>query len=221
MHTAAFDPPRRDLSPVSTPLASTRGFTLVELLVVIAIVGVLLALLLPAAQAARESARALDCKNRMRQLVIATQLHHETLGYYPPARYQMRPDEALNTACGDQSPTWLVRVMPYMEEARFAEQWDLATSWKEHPERVRNAVPDGFLCPTRRAGTQPVGSVSEQGFEFVNGGSLPCGCPLPPKKQVTETIYTGALSDYAGNHGDLSPGAIGEPSDYYWGGNGS
>ena len=75
------------------------GFTLVELLVVIAIIGVLIALLLPAVQAAREAARRTQCTNHMRQLGIAVHNYHDSTQWLPPSRV------------GDGHQTWLMLVL--------------------------------------------------------------------------------------------------------------
>ena len=220
-----------------TRYAHRHGFTLVELLVTISIIAILMGLLLPAVQSAREAARQTDCKNRIRQLALATHMHHDALGYFPPARYQPKPDDPADMQCGKESPTWLALVMPYIEQVSLGEQWDFKKRWHEHDEAVRNTVPDIFLCPTRRSGTQPIGSIDlayTQNIEVVSTSygpakKLPCGCWIPGPVIITTSQgsqsatrpVSGALSDYAGNHGDLEPGAIGQPTDFYFGGNGT
>jgi len=197
------------------------GFTLIELLVVIAIIGLLVSLLLPAVQSAREAARATDCKNRIRQLALAAHLHHDALGYFPPARYESRPDADAADQCGMETPTWLARVMPYIEQISLGSSWDLSRPWHEHPEEIRTLVPDIFLCPSRRAGTRPLGTRNLRTTVEGGGGRLPCGCPIPQRQLDATLDIEGALSDYAGNHGDLTPGATGLPTDFYFGGNGT
>ena len=197
------------------------GFTLIELLVVIAIIGVLVGLLLPAVQAAREAARRTDCSNRVRQLALATQMHHDAVRYFPPARYEARPDASPAEQCGLETPTWLARVMPYIEQSALGDQWDYSKPWHQHDERIRTTVPDIFLCPSRRSGTRPLGTRELRSTVMGGGGRLPCGCPLPPRPVDVSLNVEGALCDYAGNHGDLTPGATGAPTDFYYGGNGT
>src|SRR5207249_6682430 len=90
----------------------TKGFTLVELLVVIAIIGVLVALLLPAVQAARESARRAQCSNNLKQVGLAMTQYADTYkGTFPVGEY---------SCCWG---TWLVGLLPYIEQKALYDQY--------------------------------------------------------------------------------------------------
>ena len=131
-----------------TPRQPSRpGFTLVELLVVIAIIGVLVALLLPAVQAAREAARRTSCGNNIRQLGLAAQNFHDTMGYLPPSRLANNSADLTTT----NWMTWAVVILPYIEQANFADAWDLRKSYESHPETTTKQAVAAFFCPSRRA----------------------------------------------------------------------
>src|SRR5437762_9479117 len=87
-----------------------RGFTLVELLVVIAIIGVLVALLLPAVQTARESARRTQCNNNLKQIGLAIHNFEGAYGTFPAAATRVEIDTWMH------GPTWWIYTMPYMEQ---------------------------------------------------------------------------------------------------------
>ncbi len=88
-----------------------RGFTLVELLVVIAIIGILIALLLPAVQAAREAARRIQCANNLKQIALAAQNYHSAMEKFPPG--------AASCCWG----TWLMGLLPYLEQIDNYDQY--------------------------------------------------------------------------------------------------
>ena len=100
-----------------TRLRPGRGFTLVELLVVIAIIGLLVALLLPAVNAAREAARRATCKNHLKQIGLAAQLHVDAHGYLPSGGHTWYsvgdPDLGFGKT---QTGGWIYSLLPFMEE---------------------------------------------------------------------------------------------------------
>lgn len=93
---------------------SYRAFTLVELLVVIAIIGVLVALLLPAVQAAREAARRTQCSNNLMQLILAVSNYEMAHGVYPPGTIDAK-GPVVNAPLGYHH-NWIIQILPYMEE---------------------------------------------------------------------------------------------------------
>src|SRR5512133_2944359 len=93
------------------------GFTLVELLVVITIIGILIALLLPAVQAAREAARRMQCSNNLKQLGLACLSHEQTYGYYPRGGWSCCLLADPDRGVGKQQPGgWVFCVLPYIEQ---------------------------------------------------------------------------------------------------------
>jgi prepilin-type N-terminal cleavage/methylation domain-containing protein/prepilin-type processing-associated H-X9-DG protein len=130
-----------------------NGFTLVELLVVIAIIGVLVALLLPAVQAARESSRMAQCKNHIKQLSLAMAQHEGAHGHLPSAGWLGDWTGDPNHGAGTSQPGgWVYNILPYIEQASVHQigKGLAGTDLKKELAR-RDAMPIGFLnCPTRR-----------------------------------------------------------------------
>src|SRR6188474_719745 len=98
-------------------MRSRRAFTLIELLVVIAIIGILIALLLPAVQQAREAARRSQCQNNLKQIALAIHNFEDSKKTLPSSRL------------GPQHATWFVQILPYMEQSNLYAMWDLTQTY--------------------------------------------------------------------------------------------
>lgn len=104
-----------------------RGFTLIELLVVIAIIAVLIGLLLPAVQKARESANKATCLNNLKQIGIAIQSYHDSNNMLPPGGADNTPPWGTGTG-GNFGGSWMVYILPQIEQGNLLDQWLAAGS---------------------------------------------------------------------------------------------
>ena len=109
------------------PIRRPNGFTLVELLVVITIIGILIALLLPAVQAAREAARMARCTNNLKQLGLALHAYEEAHEVFPAAASVSIPQQCQNVDCRG-NPIY-VALMPFIEQVALERRYDYTNGW--------------------------------------------------------------------------------------------
>ncbi len=131
-----------------------RGFTLIELLVVIAIIGALVAMLLPAVQAAREAARRVQCTNNLKQLALGVLGYEEANDTLPPAGEFLPPEVAVTYSYSYKRinlrqgtlHSWITRVLPYLEQQPLYRQWDFDRHVADNALNPQTAQPPTLLC---------------------------------------------------------------------------
>ena len=200
-------------------LRPARGFTLVELLVVIAIIGILVALLLPAVQAAREAGRRSQCSNHLKQFILAAHNYHDTRKVLPPAK-------SVSTDFSTHA-----YILPYLEQANAQNliNWTVDSDDPINAAAMATEVPI-FNCPSDPQTSVPAGWAgtsyrSNQGSGILNG--LPSGVnaampepngPFIPTRYLPLAAITDGLSNTAAfsehGKGDFNPG-LSSPTDTF------
>jgi prepilin-type N-terminal cleavage/methylation domain-containing protein/prepilin-type processing-associated H-X9-DG protein len=213
-----------------------RAFTLVELLVVIAIIGILIALLLPAVQAAREAARRMQCSNNLKQIGIAEHNYLDRSKTFTPGLLVSANLSAL-AGTGDPSVSgcsWPVLLLPFMEQTTIGQQWDFRfpaassdtqlAAWGfstsgtagedpwERNARVAQNVIDAYVCPSA-----PDANARTVEQTITTGSLLPAPVPLPganwtctyaPIDYAPVTFIAGSAFQVAAYTSDPAAGAI-------------
>jgi prepilin-type N-terminal cleavage/methylation domain-containing protein len=124
------------------------GFTLIELLVVIAIIAILVGLMMPAVQAAREAANRTVCLNNLKQIGLAMHLYHNTHQALPPSRFD------------SDGMTWAVFIMPYLEQKDLYNAWTPNGSYYDQNDTARLTAMKIYFCPSRARGEYWTPSIS-------------------------------------------------------------
>lgn len=160
------------------------AFTLIELLVVIAIISVLMGMLLPAVQKAREAASRISCTNNLKQIGLAMHMHHNDHERLPPSRLPVDyvPASGGPVYWPTGKATWAVLILPYLEQDNLYRQWNLGGLYYDQTPIARTTPVKGYFCPSRRS---------------AGGGSAASVFGDTPSWITGAAHYPGALGDYA------------------------
>ena len=161
-------------------LRNELGFTLIELLVAVAIIGVLIALLLPAVQSAREAARIMQCKNHLKQIGLAFHAHHEAHGHFPTGGWTFSWAGDPDRGYGERQPGgWLFNILPYTEQGALHDTASdgyphtLTDQQMKSTTKMIQTPVSWMYCPSRRSSRTysiepPDGETYEPWFPHLN-----------------------------------------------------
>jgi prepilin-type processing-associated H-X9-DG protein len=172
----------------------------VELLVVIAVIGILVALLLPAVQQARDAARRMQCASNLKQLALATLNYEDTNGLLPPSgivesKTLIEPGSGQEYPVFDQRSgkmfSWAVLLLPFLEESSLYSQFDLSLNVLEQPHGPQEHFVPIYLCPSDAAyGRYYIDDEYTRGKRFAKGNYAAYTTPFHNDLQL---LYPGAL----------------------------
>jgi len=189
------------------PRHCQRGFTLVELLVVIAIIGILVALLLPAVQSAREAARRTQCLNNLRQMSLGLLNYESTFGEFPKAFEYGESDNPGSMSLRQVGSNWALLALPYMEQQALHDQFDLTVPIGDKVNEPARSTPIAmFSCPSDSYNTASFvrGTSAARRIEWARGNyaANAGNGPLLTTPKVTPELFPDGINIY----GPDSPG---------------
>jgi len=190
-----------------------RGFTLVELLVVIAIIGVMVGLLLPAVQAAREAARRMQCGNNLKQIGLGLHNYESTYRVLPPSRIEYNPTPAEIAAGRNRLHAgWQSMILPYVEQIALYEQYNRSRNWFDQLNYpATTTAVQTFLCPSapqNRAGVPQAIMVARNPTIWFGQAVVFGGSDYPAINNIRRAAWVCAGSDMPGIRQRQIPGAL-------------